>query len=158
MRLRHPLTQRRLCGLLVMVWLFAVLLGAARACLTLAPLPAQVGTMAPPSLHAHHAAHDPAAHAAHAHHHGSPQLATAAPDLPAAAHAHCAKFCDEEGQSLTQAKGLELPDHLPVTLPAQPYHPWVALNAPLAWRTGWQHGRRAAHGPPLRLQLQRLAL
>ncbi len=138
--------QRRFCGLMLLLWLFAVLSGTVNACV--------LAETAQPAHHDHagHAlAHDviegkvhEQAHAdAHAAHHH------------ADAHLACQKFCQDEARTLPPHKHLDGADFTPILLLyGSPLLPEVTAPQPVTQAPQ----RPPAHGPPLVIRLLRLAL
>ncbi len=139
-----PRHQRRFCGLMLLLWLFAVLSGTVNACV--------LAEAAQPAHHEHaeHAlAHDAIEENGHAHadehaaHHHADE------------HVACHKFCQDEARTLPQSKHLDGVDFTPVLLLyGSPLLPDV--TAPLPVEQAPQ--RPPAHGPPLVIRLLRLAL
>lgn len=147
----RPDTLRRLCGLVLLAWLLALLNGTVHACLLADPnTPASpwhaLHEEAAGHLHDDHAAHDAdqgAHHDVHSQHTGH-----------ADEHAACHKFCQDERITLTSAKhdGLDFtPALVPWGGPLPPAAPAPRSAAPA-------RERPLAQGPPLLIRFLRLAL
>lgn len=131
----HP-TQRRICGAMVLVWLFALLISTAHACVVSEP-------SQPDGLH------------------GSmvtrmvTHMEPAGPAHHDDALASCHKFCKEQSATLTKNKNL---DNLDFAL-AMVAHGSPALPAaPPALPAQRLQERPQAHGPPLVIRFLRLTL
>jgi hypothetical protein len=152
------LAQRRICAAMVLVWLFAVFTSAAHACILLGqPQPGTQAVQAGgPDAAADHSHHHPAA----AHEHLFHDAADAGDDAthPAATdhHPSCAKFCQDEGATLTKHSSLDNPlDLLPGLLATG----GTPVSYPPATAVGRRETQRPqAAGPPLALRFLRLTL
>lgn len=148
--------QRRLCGLMLLLWLFAVLSGTVNACV--------LAETAPPAHHEqpeHALAHDAIEgkgheHADdHAHEHADAQADEHPAHHHADAHVACHKFCQDEARTLPTPKHLDGADFTPILLLyGSPLLPDVTAPQPVAQAPQ----RPPAHGPPLVIRLLRLAL
>lgn len=141
-----PRHQRRFCGLMLLLWLFAVLSGTVNACVL-----AENTRPAQPAHHEHgeHAlAHeamvvDEHEHADEAAHHHADE------------HVACHKFCQDEARALPQHKHQDDADFTPVLLLyGSPLLPEATALPPVAHAPQ----RPQAHGPPLVIRLLRLTL
>lgn len=143
--LRH---QRRFCGLMLLLWLFAVLSGTVNACV--------LAEAAPPAHHEHaeHAlAHD--AIEGKGHEHADEHADEHPAHHHADAHVACHKFCQDEARTLPTLKHLDGADFAPILLLyGSPLLPKVTALQPVAQAPQ----RPPAHGPPLVIRLLRLAL
>ncbi|MBI3382085.1 MAG: hypothetical protein HY019_08780 [Aquabacterium sp.] len=142
--------QRRFCGLLLLLWLFAVLSGTVNACVLAENAPSNQ-----PAHHEHggHAlAHEDMEEAGHlnghlhaddaAHHHADEHVA-------------CHKFCQDEARTLPPNKHLDGADFAPVLLLyGSPLLPEATAPPSVAHAPQ----RPQAHGPPLVIRLLRLTL
>ncbi|WP_152606424.1 hypothetical protein [Aquabacterium sp. NJ1] len=152
--------QRRFCGLMLLLWLFAVLSGTVNACV--------LAQTAQPAHHEHagHAlAHDAVAGMAHEHaddavdehadEHAADHADAQAAHHHADAHLACHKFCQDEARTLPPNKHLDGADFTPILLLyGSPLLPEVTAPQPVAQAPQ----RPPAHGPPLVIRLLRLAL
>lgn len=138
-----PHHQRRLCGLMLLLWLFALLSGTVNACVLADSAPP---ALAPHSEHAHH--HDAVEDETHAH-------AEDAAHHHADEHVACHKFCKDEARTLPHNKHQGDVDFTPVLLLyGSPLLPPTQAIAPAARAPQ----RPLAHGPPLVIRLLRLTL
>lgn len=136
--------QRRLCGVMLLVWLFAVLSGTVNACvLTERSAPAHTEHMDHVAIALHDHAHD---------HPGASPAGLRHVDE----HLVCHKFCKDQSASLTPFKSAHDQDFHPVLLvlgSALLPDAWAAQPVPPAV----EH-RPPAHGPPVYIRLLRLTL
>lgn len=143
-----PRHQRRFCGLMLLLWLFAVLSGTVNACV--------LADNARPAQPAHHdhGEHAPA-HDAMAVDEGVHEHADEAAHHQADAHLACHKFCQDEARILPPHKHQNDAGFAPVLLLyGSPLLP--EATAPLSVAHAPQ--RPQAHGPPLVIRLLRLTL
>lgn len=144
-------TLRRLCGLVLLAWLFGVLSGTVNACM-LADQAQEA-----PATHHHHdelpAAHEHAHAPSTMHAHADEQAQTA--HHQADEHVLCHKFCKDQSLTLPHHKGLDEQDFSPtlIALSGPLLPPTPALPPSTRWMDGPQ-----AQGPPLVIRLLRLTL
>lgn len=126
--------QRRFCGLMLLLWLFAVLSGTVNACVLADNARAE-------HPHGEHGlAHEATAGSGHEH---------------ADEHVTCHKFCQDEARTLPPNKHQDGLDFTPILqLHGSPLLPEVTAPQPAAQAPQ----RPPAHGPPLVIRLLRLAL
>lgn len=146
-------TLRRLCGLVLLAWLFGVLSGTVNACM--------LADQAPEAPAAHHH-HDelPAEHE-HEHAHAPSTMHAHADEQAQAAehkadeHVLCHKFCKDQSLTLPHHKGADEQDFSPtlIALSGPLLPPTPALPPTTRWMEGPQ-----AQGPPLVIRLLRLTL
>lgn len=138
---------RRLCGLVLLAWLFGVLSGTVNACVLADQTPDQ--SPSAPTKQQHHHAHAHGHEAAHEHEHTQPV------DHQADEHVLCHKFCKDQSLTLPHHKGLGAQDFSPALIalsgPVLPPEPAIPPTA--RWMDGPQ-----AQGPPLVIRLLRLTL
>ncbi|HEX5355987.1 MAG TPA: hypothetical protein VFW93_07205 [Aquabacterium sp.] len=146
-------TLRRLCGLVLLAWLFGALSGTVNACMLAEP------ASDAPAAHHHHEEQGPEHD--HEHEHGSAALHAHAdeqaqrPDHQADNHVLCHKFCKDQSLTLPHHKGLDEQDFSPtlIALSGPVLPPTPALPPTTRWMEGPQ-----AQGPPLVIRLLRLTL
>lgn len=135
--------QRHLCGVMLLVWLFAVLSSTVNACvLTEKVVPA----------HAGHSAH--VAVALHDHGHDHPGVQEGGLNH-LDEHLACHKFCKDQSAPLTPFKSAQDQDFHPVLIAL------VSTFLPDAWTPPSMaptSPRPPAHGPPVHIRFLRLTL
>lgn len=153
------LKQRRLCGVMLLAWLFALLSGTVNACVL-------AERAAGPHQHDGHAQH------AHEHHgavqddrhdgHDDAQERQDAlldeaetPSPHADAHVACHKFCQDESQTLPPNPHRDSADFAPVLIP---YGSPLLPEATAVVQSAFPDERPPAHGPPLVIHFLRLTL
>lgn len=141
-----PQSQRRFCGVMLLLWLFAVLSGTVNACMLADN--ARTGQAAEHVHGDHDLAH-------HEHHDGQAPLADDTAPHHADEHLACHKFCQDEARTLPPGKYQDGLDFTPVLqLHGSPLLPEVTPTLPVVQATQGP----PAHGPPLVIRLLRLAL
>ena len=151
-----PFTRRQLrhtARVTLFAWMFALLSGAANACLIQENLPGELGSI---SSQAGPVAGDTAGPATRqvqqVHHHGEDEGDGLGDD---SAKAECLKFCADESSAVTKSKAAQADVLVPIAVTSVQW----PLAAPVSAASPWPLVERPASvGPPLFIRLLRLTI
>jgi len=145
-----PTARRRLCGVMLFVWLFAVLGSTVNACVLSGSSPVKAAAhqqaleyLAHEGNEGHEDTEDAAAPAEHHHHDQADE------------HASCHKFCKDESTTLPQTRVMDDQDFTPVLLST--FSSLLPDALPQA-RLTHALAQPRAQGPPLVIRFLRLTL